>query len=404
MQKSRSAWLRMLLLALACFLRGLPADASEQADLDGCQGNCGWISDGCCGDDCCFPQTSVRLEYLMWWGRGQNIPALVTTSPNGTPQAEAGVLGFANTTTLFGDQSIQQRLRSGGRITVNQSLDCGDMITGRFWGLENARTNFLATSNGDPILGIPFFNPQLPGEDAQLVAFPGVTTNGTVAVQAGNQILGADAWFRRTLSRDACFQMDWLAGYQFVRMNDSLFMQSTQTDITGAALPAGTVISVADNFRTSNEFHGGTLGFVVENQCGDLQLDLLAKIALGNMHQIVNVSGATTVTQPGIGPATTAGGLFAQGTNSGIHSRNRLAYIPELNCNLGYRLTDQLSLTMGYSFLYFSNVVVAGGQIDRTVNLSQNPGPIVGQVRPAPLFNSTDYWVQGLSLGMDYRY
>src|SRR5258706_15506345 len=59
----------------------------------GCQGNCGWISDGCCGDSCCVSRNTARLEYLLWFGRGQNIPALVTTSPQGTPQAEAGVLG-----------------------------------------------------------------------------------------------------------------------------------------------------------------------------------------------------------------------------------------------------------------------------------------------------------------------
>jgi hypothetical protein len=389
---------------LASFLDDAPPETAQPAVNAGCQGNCGWIDDGCCDETCCFPQTTARLEYLMWWGRGQNIPALVTTSPNGTPQNEAGVLGFPNTTTLFGNQGIQQNLRSGFRITINHELENGDRIGGRFWGLEQARTNFSRASTGDPILGIPFFNTQLPGEDAQLVAFPGVTTDGSVNVRTGNEILGADAWLRRCISRDACFQMDWLAGYQFVRMNDSLFMNSTQTDITGGAAPAGTVISVADNFRTSNEFHGGTLGLVVDNRYGALQLDLLAKVAIGNMHETVNISGSNTVTQPGIGPVTTAGGLFAQGTNSGIRSRNRLAFIPEINCNLGYRVNDQWSFTIGYSFLYLSDVVVAGGQIDRTINLSQNPGPIVGPVRPAPLQNSTDYWVQGLSLGADYRF
>ena len=50
------------------------------------------------------------------------------------------------------------------------------------------------------------------------------------------------------------------------------------------------------------------------------------------------------------------------------------------------------------------DVVVAGGHIDRIINPSQNPGPIVGPARPAPLLNSTDYWVQGLNLGVDYLF
>ena len=379
---------------------GAPAAPGQQ----GCQENCGWVSDGCCADDCCFPATTVRMEYLLWFGRGQSIPALVTTSPANTPRAAAGVLNFPDTTVLFGNETIQRNLRSGVRITVNHALDDCDMVGGRFWLLENSNTNFFRTSDGDPILARPFFNTQLPGEDSQLIAFPGVTTDGSVNVRASNEILGTDAWFRRSLSRDACFQMDWLAGYQFVRMNDSIFINNTQTDIQGVSVPAGTVIAVQDAFRAHNEFHGGTLGLVAENHYGCYQLDLLAKVAIGNMHQTVLVSGRTTVTEPALAPVTAPSGLLAQGTNSGVRSRNRLAFIPEVNVNLGYRVNDQWSLSMGYSFLYFSDVVVAGGQIDRTVNLSQNPGPIVGPVRPAPLFNTTDYWVQGLSLGMDYRF
>ena len=414
MQKPLSARLAILAVAVLSvasfasgqevFLNSFLGSAPEVATQQGCQGNCGWISDGCCADDCCFTATTARLEYLLWFGRGQNIPALVTTSPAGTPRPEAGVLGFADTTVLFGEEGIQQNLRSGVRITVNHALNDCDMVGARFWGLENANTTFFQTSTGTPILARPFFNTQVPGQDSVLIAFPGVTTDGSVNVRASNEILGADVWFRRSLSRDACFQMDWLAGYQFVRMNDSIFINNTQTDIQGLAVPIGTVLAVEDAIRAHNEFHGVTLGLVAENQYGAYQLDLLAKLAVGNMHETILVGGQTTVTEPGLGPVSSPTGLFAQGTNSGVRSRNRLAFIPEINVNLGYRVNDQWSLTMGYSFLYLSDVAVAGGQIDPAVNLSQNPGPIVGSISPAPLFNTTDYWVQGLSLGADYRF
>ena len=172
--------------------------------------------------------------------------------------------------------------------------------------------------------------------------------------------------------------MDCLVGYQFVRMNDSLLMDSTATDISGGLIPAGTVVAVSDSFRTSSEFHGTALGLVVDNHYGAWQLDLLAKVAIGNMHENVSVNGSSTVTEPDPAPVTSNTGLFAQGTNSGSRSRNRLAFIPEVNCNLSYRIDDQWSFTVGYSFLYFSDVIIAGGQIDRTINPSQNPGPIVG--------------------------
>ncbi len=44
----------------------------------------------------------VSGDYLFTFMRGSNVPALVTTSPSGTPKNEAGVLGNPGTTTLFG--------------------------------------------------------------------------------------------------------------------------------------------------------------------------------------------------------------------------------------------------------------------------------------------------------------
>ena len=46
----------------------------------------------------------VATEYIEWWVNGSHTPALVTTSPDGTPQNQAGVLPAA--TVLFGNQRI----------------------------------------------------------------------------------------------------------------------------------------------------------------------------------------------------------------------------------------------------------------------------------------------------------
>src|SRR6476659_9640207 len=47
-------------------------------------------------------------EYLLWWVEGQRIPALVTTSPPGTPLAQAGVLGLPGTSALFGHSRMNE--------------------------------------------------------------------------------------------------------------------------------------------------------------------------------------------------------------------------------------------------------------------------------------------------------
>jgi hypothetical protein len=50
--------------------------------------------------------------------------------------------------------------------------------------------------------------------------------------------------------------------------------------------------------------------------------------------------------------------------------------------------------------------MTAGRAIDRNINLTQVPGPLVGAAVPAgPTFaNTTDYWAQGLNLSLEFAY
>ncbi len=85
-------------------------------------GGCGCGS-GPCGDDwfgsctCLQNRLELRGEYLLWWTKGSQVPALVTTSPSDTSRENAGVLGQAGTSILFGDSELNGETRSGGRFT-----------------------------------------------------------------------------------------------------------------------------------------------------------------------------------------------------------------------------------------------------------------------------------------------
>ena len=61
--------------------------------------------------------------------------------------------------------------------------------------------------------------------------------------------------------------------------------------------------------------------------------------------------------------------------------------------------------------MYWIRVLRPGNQIDHGVNLTQNAvldpngvGMLVGPARPVPPFNRSDFWAQGLSLGLEFRY
>jgi hypothetical protein len=61
-----------------------------------------------------------------------------------------------------------------------------------------------------------------------------------------------------------------------------------------------------------------------------------------------------------------------------------------------------------------TRIALPGGfadQIDRGINPVQAPAitgvpnaPLIGPARPAPLFNTTDFWAQGMNFGLEVRY
>jgi hypothetical protein len=355
-----------------------------------CGGGCGGCGWGACGD---CSVNAFRLEWLGWFTRGRNTPPLVTTSPGGTAQADAGVLGVPSTTVLYGNDPIGTNLRNGLRATLSHQF--GDGMTWgtfRFWGIEDGSEGFARNSASNPIIARPFFNTALGIQDSFLVAFPGVTNPGRINVLSKNDLIGIDAWASRCWYNDGCSSVDFLAGYQFTRLDDSIVIDSTSTS-AGGVVPAGTLVNVRDSFRTQNEFHGGSLGLIGRSYRGVVTLEALGKLGLGNMRQAVITNGSTT-----IGGVTSTGGIFAQPSNIGTIEHNHFVYVPELNVNLLYNLNDRWRLIGGYTFIYWNNVVLAGNQINAAVPVPAGAPPV------APKFQRTDFWVQGISLGAEYRW
>ena len=62
--------------------------------------------------------------------------------------------------------------------------------------------------------------------------------------------------------------------------------------------------------------------------------------------------------------------------------------MPEVGVNVGYRLAAQLRVSLGYSFLYLDHAARPGDQMDR----------------PAFLFRQSDFWMQALNFGVEFRY
>ena len=101
------------------------------------------------------------------------------------------------------------------------------------------------------------------------------------------------------------------------------------------------------------------------------------------------------------------GGLLAQRTNIGTYERNQFTMVPELGATVGYQITRRLRATAGYSLIYMGNVVRPGDQVDLNVNPNLLPPenvPFSGALRPQFHFVETDYCIQGLNFGGEFRW
>src|SRR5207244_9488477 len=108
--------------------------------------------------------------------------------------------------------------------------------------------------------------------------------------------------------------------------------------------------------------------------------------------------------QPNGTVASAIGGTLALASNFGPSTRNEFAVVPEVGVNVGARLNGNVRLFAGYSFLYWSNVVRPGDQVDRVVNANLIPvrsdGTRMGPSAPVNTLRGSDFWAHGINLGM----
>ena len=382
----------------------------------GCN-HCGRFSGPSCGPfgTGCLSGLYVRGEYLLWGMRGMNLPALVSTSPDDTDQADAGVLGVEGTEILFGGETVNSDVRSGGRITVGWWFDpCRRLgIEGDYFGLGDARSSFRESSNGTPILARPFFDIVSGEENSSLAAFPDLIS-GQIAAEAETQFSGAGV---RTIYNLCCgdgcgtscitclpvttgYRFDAILGYRFLRLDDSVGVIEESTSLDDDA-PGS--FFIRDLFDTENEFHGVDVGTSLSWCKGCWSLDLLSKVALGNTRSRIRIAGDSTITEGGTSETFT-GGILAQRTNIGDYQSDEFAVVPELGVTVGYQINPCWRATIGYTFIYWSRVARAGDQIDRDINPDLFPPEqttVTTHLRPDFDLLYGDFWAQGMTVGLE---
>ncbi|HUG67970.1 MAG TPA: BBP7 family outer membrane beta-barrel protein [Pirellulaceae bacterium] len=353
----------------------------------------------------CFNGFWVRGEYLHWWTDIMDTPTLVTTSPAGTASNIAGVLGQPGTQTLLGNGDLGGSGHSGARITLGWWLDPSGCrgVEANYFGLGRQTSTFSANSANTPILARPMFDTGSSTEAAMLVAHPDLLT-GAINVAASTALQGAEALYRRRVFESCDSKVDFLFGYRFARLDESLSI--THSSVWTAAqgqIVIGTTQNLFDRFETDNQFHGGELGIAYTQQLNCWSLDTTMKLGLGNNHSEVLINGQTINTVPNGGSATFVGGLLAQQTNIGRFERDAFGFIPELAVTVRRELPCNLHFSLGYSLMYWTATLRPGDQIDRQVSQFPPEAP-AGTQQPAFSFHSRGFLAQGLQLGLEYQF
>jgi hypothetical protein len=375
----------------------------------------GWMTDLAASwtDPTCVPRVYGVYEYVHWWTRGMCLPPLVTTSPDGTPLPDAGVLGLPDTVVLFGNERRGAMDHPGGRFELGVNLDCAGWTAVELDYLVLGETDFwfgVTAPDDASILARPYFNTFTGSNDAELVGYPGVL-DGSIQVEGDSQFQGGGVSLRRNLiepllANDLRRRLDFVVGWRFLELDETLSIRedlvSTQT---GGTIPPGTEIFVYDWFRTENEFHGGDVGFEWDWGRGRLGATAIARIALGSVRRRASIVGVTAVTEPGSSALYSPGGLLALPSNMGNHEDSTFTAVPEFGGNVYFLLRPGVRVNFGYTLIFFPDVWRPGDAIDLYVDPRQLPPPtITGATSPSFGPRSDSFWAQGLNLGFEVRY
>ena len=134
-----------------------------------------------------------------------------------------------------------------------------------------------------------------------------------------------------------------------------------------------------------------------------------AKVAIGYSESDVTIAGQTSITtDPGLiteNTVTNSGGLLTQDSNIGTFGNEDFSTISEVGFSMTRRWPFGLGLRVGYNFLLWHEVNRAGNEIDRFVNATQiPPSTLVGEARPEQRDRPDNFWAQGITAGIEYRF
>ena len=350
---------------------------------------------------------SISAETLLWWFKD---------SPAPVPLVTDGLVGQPGTKVFLGGDDLDTNPNPGFRLTAGYAFTERWGVEGSFLYIPSSSTSKSVSSSGQlgsTDLIVPFIDANTHAESGTEISFAPIY-RGSAREELSNSLLGAELNGTWALMPAGPWRVDLLGGFRYLSLHETYTLTTSSPFIP----PFPTDIwNTTDEFDTTNNFYGAQVGVRTRFDWGRFFTSGTVKFAMGAMVQSADISGSLVTndfTRIGtkFGPTQTfSGGYFALPTNIGNYSRTVFAVVPEVGLNIGYQITSWASVFVGYTFLYTDNVVRPGNQINRTVNWTQSTSytedpaaRLKGPADPSFKFNSSDFWAQGVNLGIVLRY
>lgn len=418
-------------------------------------GGCGAGYSACdCGDR--HNLGYINFDYLLWSINHGHLPSLNNfpaigvlsvdqvdffETPDGTSLGSTvRSTGFfpvqvSNAPTLA-NQNLNVGDHSGGRITAGLWADtehCWGAEVGAFWLQRRTAqlNNQFDNDSGQFVFNTPFTNQVFTVTPATANTAETRTltrtepiffvrqVNSSVFATYSNQMWGAEVNARCTGLRIGCLNFGGLVGFRYLDYKEDLeafnrfnFFQPAdpaQADPPGSNLPDRIDILAHDHAQIRNQFYGAQVGFDIEGNWNWIFASARGKLAVGAMHQSVDIFANTTTTAFAPDSQNVSGGATLFGANDvGHHGRNQVSAIPELNLRVGVQPCCWFRAYVGYDAMYIANVArvgdistptpstttVTAGGTTTTLNVNGN----------GFRFSDSNIWTQGFSAGIELSY
>lgn len=340
----------------------------------------------------------VGADFLVLFGKGYDTPPLV------------GVIRDSNTSVinnLYPDERFGNGPFSAVRLRGGFSFDSDGLTSGFDVSythvFDRTVTERFGHVNGQ-VLGRPFIDAASGVANLLQATTSDGFLRGSIIVKDHTEMNGGEIHYFVSDPSPVGMTIQWLAGFRYFRLADRL-----RTDFQTEIPSMGLGLQMHDEFKTTNRAYMTQVGFRGGYSTERWFVNGELKVGLGVISQRGSVDGSTTAGTIGASLPAQSGGLFALPGNIGNYEQTKFGFMPELALNLGFHLTPSLTLVGGYEFMFINSVIRPGGLIDGTVNTQRVPSVNLTPVqslpnRPASVFNNESFWLQGISIGLQYRF